>query len=365
MNLTILFGGVSPEHEVSIASASYVSSSVKKYFSQKINLQCLYISKKNSVLDAEYSMKIIQFFQSMGKTIMVPEKLDQLLEQEDFHFHEFPIEELSSLIRKSDTIFPLIHGTYGEDGNLQGFSTLMGKRVIGFNTLNSAIGMDKIVFKHLCRSNNIKTAHFEWTSQKRISQENVLDIYNNIKIKLGVPFFMKAANQGSSIGVYKIHNQKEFFDSLDLLLKITDKILFEKFIRGIELEISFIEKSDNTPFVSKPGRVIPSDEFYTYEDKYIKDMTRFEIPAGLDEEIIERVREIARSIIGMLDASGYARIDFFYDEENDDIICNEINSIPGFTKISMFPQLLLASGMSEEEIFSNLLFPGISGKNSI
>lgn len=393
MNLCLIFGGVSPEHEVSIASAFYCFKTINKYFSN-IKVNPVYISKENKLYSSLVSNEMFSYFEKENKTIINKNSLDIILKSSNAKKDEKNISSLGEIIYNSDIVFPLIHGPYGEDGTLQGFISIIGKRIIGFDTLMSSIGMDKVIFKNLCDANNIKVAPYFWLpsisfikkesivsflnykrninfiefyEKKLVNniKEDYLDynqiqkIFNSAKIEFSLPFFLKASNLGSSIGVYKIKSYEDFINGIKELVFLTDKILIEKEVKGYEIEISYIKRKDYSDFVSLPGRVIPSEEFYSYNDKYIKNEAKFEIPVKLDEDIIEKFRDITLRIIKMLNAKGFARIDYFYEPQNCQIYCNEINSIPGFTRISMFPQLLLKSGLTEKEIFEDLIYSSL------
>ncbi|MCX8059507.1 MAG: hypothetical protein N3A58_08860 [Spirochaetes bacterium] len=393
MKLCLIFGGVSPEHEVSIASAYYCYNTIKKYF-KNIELSLIYISKNNLIYSKRCPYEIFNYFEKENKTIIDKFSLEKILDQKDVENEKEDISFLAKKIIDYDLIFPMIHGPYGEDGNLQGFISILKKKLIGFDTLNSAIGMDKVIFKNICIANNIKVAPFIWypvynfilTSelenfmilskkidpieyyQKKLfinikdnflNKEIIKEVFEKSKKLYSLPFFLKASNLGSSIGVYKIDSYEKFWTSLKELIFLTDKIIIEKQIEGFEIEVSYLKLKDFTDFISLPGRVIPSEEFYSYEDKYLKNEAKFEIPVKLEDKIIDNFRAISLNIIKALNAKGFARIDFFYDNKNNEIYCNEINSIPGFTRISMYPQLLLKSGLSEKDIFENLIFSSL------
>ncbi len=341
MNIAILFGGNSPEHEVSIASTDYVYNSLKKYFNE-IKIDIIYLTKKNSFLSPIESLEILSMF----------EKSKTIVKEYNLCFKPNNISSLSKQMKKYDKIISLIHGPYGEDGNLQGFLKILNKEIIGFKTHASVMGINKIFFKYMCIANKIPVANYLVLDKDRLS--NIEKTYTEIEKKLGIPFFIKAPNQGSSFGVFKIHSKEEFIEKYKECLKFDNTILAEEMIIGDEIEVSFLELKHNKKFISLPGKLKPFDEFYTYEDKYINGKTQFEIPAKLPEDAISKIQKLAETIINKIDGQGFARIDFFYNKKTNTLICNEINSIPGFTSISMFPQLIINSGITEKEMFKHL-----------
>jgi D-alanine-D-alanine ligase len=246
-----------------------------------------------------------------------------------------------------DVIFPVLHGTYGEDGTVQGLLKLANIPFVGAGVLGSAIGMDKDVMKRLLRDAQIPIGKF------LVLQTFDKPNYDQIVSRLGSPFFVKPANAGSSVGVAKVRTKEEFVTSLENAFLYDRKVLVEEFIEGREVECSVL--GNDHPIVSLPGEVIPQHDFYSYEAKYLdQEGAQFQIPISLPPGVEAKMQEMAVKAYGALCCEGMARIDFFL-KENGEILVNEINTIPGFTKISMYPKLWVASGLSYSHLLDRLI----------
>jgi D-alanine-D-alanine ligase len=254
-----------------------------------------------------------------------------------------------------DVFFPIIHGTNGEDGTLQGFFEILGLPYVGAGVLGSAIGMDKDVMKRLLQQANIPVARYltiqsnDWLNQRNTSVDGKVEHFIET---VNYPVFVKPANMGSSIGISKVRNDKELFPALDTAFTFDSKVIIEEFIDGYEIEVSVLGNED--PRASLPGRVIPNHEFYTYEDKYFDNGAHFEIPAKLSEAVIQQIQATAVEVFKRLECSGFARVDFFL-RPNGELIVNEINTLPGFTKTSVYPKLWEVSGVPYSELLDTLI----------
>ena len=319
----LLFGGNSSEHEVSCKSVKSIAENMNQ---ELFSYTLVGISKEN---------KWYIFH-------------DDLVLLENGNWLEGDVEEIENIlsyVKQFDVVFPMLHGTNGEDGKLQGMLELFGIPFVGCRTLSSAIGMDKevskIFFKHL--------------GIPEIPYEVVEDVYDLDKIieKLGFPMIVKPANGGSSIGIEKATDALELLAAIENAKKYDKKIIVEKFIVARELECAVLETKDNL-ILSKLGEIKASNSFYDYESKYVMP-SRTEIVRNLPEDVVFKIKEYAKVIFQGLECKGYARIDFFYVEDTDDIFINEINTIPGFTTISMYPELIKNEGISYMDLITTLI----------
>lgn len=326
----IIFGGKSAEHEVSLQSAKNVLESIDK---DKYNPILIAIDKDGKWLLTDG----LKLKQASDTVALLPQSCGKIynLTKEG---NDFSV----------DVFFPLLHGPFGEDGTVQGLLKLANIPFVGASVLGSAIGMDKDVMKRLLRDAGIPIGKFIV-----FNSCDVISDYNVIQNKLGVPFFIKPANMGSSVGVSKIHNESEYLEGVRTAFVYDVKIIIEEYIQGREIECSVLGNSN--PIASIPGEVISNHEFYSYEAKYIDQKgASLEIPAKLSNETTKQIQDLAIKTFQTLYCEGLGRIDFFL-KDNGDIIVNEINTIPGFTKISMYPKLWEASGISYTELIDKLI----------
>jgi len=246
-----------------------------------------------------------------------------------------------------DVVFPILHGPFGEDGTMQGLLKLANIPFVGAGVLGSAIGMDKDVMKRLLRDAGISVAQF-----LTLRRQDTPD-YNDVTKELGLPLFVKPANMGSSVGVSKVNNEADFIDAVKEAFKYDNKILIEENILGHEIECSVL--GNESPIVSVPGEVIPRHEFYSYEAKYVDENgAGLEIPAKLSDEETDKIKSIALKTFKVLECEGFGHVDCFLTKEGK-VYVNEINTIPGFTSISMYPKLWEASGISYSELIDKLI----------
>lgn len=346
IRIGVLFGGKSAEHEVSLISAKNIIEALDK---EKYEVVLIGIDKTGewrlrdgySYLMHADNPKLIQLQEVKDSLALVPQKNRKEL----VHCSDNKLQNSLQL----DVIFPVLHGTHGEDGTVQGLLKLANIPFVGAGVLGSAIGMDKDVMKRLLRDASIPVACFLTIHDFRRSQYP----FEKIVEEIGLPFFVKPANSGSSVGIAKIKNKEEFAGHMDHAFLFDTKVLVEEYIQAREIEVSVLGNQD--PVVSLPGEIIPLHEFYSYEAKYLDDDgARFHIPVSLPETIAEKIQMLAIQAFRVLCCEGMARIDFFL-KENGDIYLNEINTIPGFTKISMYPKLWAASGLSYSALLDRLI----------
>lgn len=252
-------------------------------------------------------------------------------------------------LRRVDVVFPILHGPFGEDGTIQGLLKLLDLPFVGADVLGSAVAMDKDVMKRLLREAKIPIAEF--VSFCKDEQDKIS--FSKIKKQLGLPLFIKPANMGSSVGISKVTTSKEFFQALKIAFRYDVKIIIEEAIAGRELECSVL--GNDKPVASLPGEIIPKDGFYSYERKYVDQAGAVLVaPAKLPKEIIKQIRSLAVKVFKLLECSGMGRVDMFLTKKNK-LVVNELNTIPGFTNISMYPKLWQASGISYSRLIDVLI----------
>jgi D-alanine-D-alanine ligase len=246
-----------------------------------------------------------------------------------------------------DVVFPVLHGPFGEDGTVQGLLKLANLPFVGAGVLGSAVGMDKDVMKRLLRDAEIPVGKF------LVFQRGDTLSYGKIKKQLGLPLFVKPANLGSSVGISKVSKKREFRAAIDEAFRYDNKVIIEEYIDGREIECSVL--GNDEPAASLPGEIVVRHDFYSYDAKYIDDQgARLEIPAKLSRSVIRKIRKIAVRAYKALCCEGWARV-YFFVHANGRVLVNEINTIPGFTKISMYPKMWEASGLSYPRLIDRLI----------
>lgn len=344
--VALIFGGKSAEHEVSLRSAKNITDALDKDLFSPVLIG---ISKEGSWYRFPDSSVFSEVTKIIDKSLpknAEPVALVSLLGK--------PI--LYSLKDQSqthlDVAFPIMHGTMGEDGTIQGLFKMVQIPFVGCGVWSSAAGMDKEVMKRLLAEAKIPNARYLLlTPSMKIS-------YSEIAIQLGSPFFIKPANAGSSVGVHKIKSAEEFELKLKDAFQFDTKVLAEEFIQGREVECS-VMGHNHTPKASMPGEIIPQHEFYSYEAKYLDENgALLKIPAELSQHTIEKIQEFAKITYQVMGCDGLTRVDFFL-KSNGDVFVNEINTIPGFTKISMYPKMWEASGLAYKDLITQLIQLGL------
>ncbi|HMA59357.1 MAG TPA: D-alanine--D-alanine ligase family protein [Halanaerobiales bacterium] len=330
LKLGILFGGKSEEHEVSLMSARSVYNNADQ---TKYEIYPIAVDKKGNWVNKAESRSIIE-----------KDSIEEVPVQTN------PIKKgLNNFLKVDlDVIFPLIHGPYGEDGKIQGFFDLLDIPYVGANVLGSAVGMDKGIMKKLFDYNNLRQTEFMTV---RKYNDKKYEIINDFIEKTGLPIFIKPANLGSSIGISKVSSQQDIKEAVEIAFQYDSKIIIEKGIKAREIECSVLGK--NKFKASLPGEIIPSHDFYDYQSKYEDEKTKLIIPADLDDKTIKEVQTTAIKAFEIIEGEGLARVDFFLKDEK--VYINEINTIPGFTKYSMYPKLWEASGISYPDLIDDLV----------
>ncbi|MEK7151514.1 MAG: D-alanine--D-alanine ligase [Patescibacteria group bacterium] len=342
LKIGVIFGGKSAEHEVSLQSAKNIINSIDK---KKYDTVLIGVSKKGEWFlnnNPEYSLnstdpKLIKLNTASTNAIAFsPQSAGK-------------ITDLNNNKSKNyiDVAFPILHGPFGEDGTVQGLLKLLNVPFVGAGVLGSAVGMDKDVMKRLLRDAGIPIAKF------LTCKSNTVPLFKQVAKNLGLPFFVKPANLGSSVGISKVKKSKDFKLAIDEAFKYDTKVILEECIIGRELECSILGNDD--PIASIPGEVIPHHDFYSYEAKYIDEHgATLKIPANLNNKTIKKLQTLGIKTFKVLNCEGMGRVDFFL-KKNGEILVNEINTIPGFTPISMYPKLWEASGISSTELIDRLI----------
>jgi len=343
LRVALLFGGKSAEHEISLISARNIFEAMDK---KKYEVVAVGIDKQGRWFVDEKARLLRSATQSkveFGGTKNAAAVL--------------PGETKTPMVRRStggpfggvDVVFPVLHGPLGEDGTVQGLLKLANVPFVGAGVLGSAVGMDKDVMKRLLRDADIPIGKFLVLQR---GDEKALT-YAKVKRQMGLPLFVKPANLGSSVGISKVGKKSEFRSAIDEAFRYDNKIIIEEFIDGREVECSVL--GNDQPSASLPGEILVQHDFYSYDAKYIDDKgARLEIPAKLPRSIVKRIQEIALRSYRVLCCEGMARVDFFV-QANGRVLVNEINTIPGFTKISMYPKMWEASGISYPRLIDRLI----------
>ncbi len=339
IKIGVIFGGMSTENEVSCISGASVIKHLNK---EKYNVFPIYIDK-------------------IGNWYKV--KLEDVEKSEELENKEH-IENITEYLKQMDVIFPVLHGLYGEDGTIQGLFELLKIPYVGCGVLASSVGMDKVYTKLIFEKANINQAKYiyirkynekyiyidEEFNEKILELEDIAKITNN---KLRFPVFVKPSNSGSSVGINKAHNIEELKNAIVEAGKYDNKILIEEGIVGKEVECAVLGNED--VISSCVGEIKSADEFYSYDAKYNNENSKTLIPAEISEENSKEIQKLAIKAFKAISGRGLSRVDFFIEDKTQKIYINEINTLPGFTSISMYPKLFEAVGISYEKLLDNLI----------
>jgi D-alanine-D-alanine ligase len=337
----VVFGGMSTEHDVSIVSGTSVAKKLndKKYEVYPIYIdnnggwhKCLDISKKYEV----------------GDKIENIEKIENIIEY----------------LKEMDVIFPVLHGLYGEDGTIQGLFELLKKPYVGCKVMGSSIAMDKIYAKIIFDKAKIKQAKYEYVKKDKNeyiyvdkdfneTKKDLKEICKIIEKNIEYPMFIKPSNSGSSVGINKAENIEELEEYIEYASRFDRKIVIEETLVGREIECSVLGNEDVK--ASCIGEILPAENFYTFDAKYKNSESKLNIPAQISKDLTDRVRETAIKAFKAIDGKGFARVDFFVNDKTNEIYINEINTLPGFTEISMYPKLWEQVGVGYSELLDKLI----------
>lgn len=335
IRVAILFGGKSVEHKISIKSAKNIIDHIDR---DRFDLVLMGIDPEGSW----YYLKDYATDVSRGEPLAI-----NLTQKENAFF----LRSSQQPLGKIDVVFPILHGTDGEDGSIQGLLRSLNIPCVGSGVLGSSIAFDKLVSKKLLLEANIPSARYLAIS---ISEKDQVR-FEEVESKLGLPFFIKPVASGSSVGVYKVKGKDSFEAALNDAFQYDNTLLVEEFVEGREIECAVM--GNNPVEASLPGeiRIVGNHDFYSFDAKYVDDRAaQLDMPAKLPEETIKKVQELAKKAFKALSCEDYSRVDMFL-KKNGDILINEINTIPGFTHISMFPQLWTLTGMTYTQLITKLV----------
>ncbi len=343
--VAVVFGGRSGEHVVSLRSAASIMEAIDR---KKYEVIPVGITRKGTWItgdDAWLSLWEQRAPRAANQAVLLTDPSNPCL-----------------LVRKGDStewcaspidvVFPVLHGTYGEDGTIQGLFEMAGVPYVGSGVLASSTAMDKVVMKTLFLKNGLPVAPYiyfyrwHWKRNRTCWLQKIDD-------QIGYPCFVKPANLGSSVGINKVFNSSDLVPAIEEALLYDEKVIVESFVEGREIECSVL--GDIEPLTSRPGEIIPCNEFYDYRAKYIDDRSELIIPVELGEILERKIRDFSQKAFLAVEASGLARVDFLVNTIKETVTVIEINTLPGFTNISMYPKLWEASGVGYEELVSRLI----------
>ena len=346
MCVALLFGGMSSEHEVSCVS---VGNFVRNIDRSKYEVLTVGITKEGRWLYTEATAEQM----ADGSWEELPGNMPCVISP-DRADHGMILFTPDGRVEKMhlDVVIPVLHGLWGEDGTVQGLLELAGIAYVGCGVLASSVCMDKAVANALFEANGVP--HTKWVAANRWEIEKDLEgVCAGVEQKLGWPVFVKPANAGSSVGISKVSNQEELKAAIALALENDRKVVFEAFVDGQEVECAVI---GSDPAVStRPGEILAGAEFYTYDDKYKNGVSQVVIPARLPEEKLDEVKTYAAMAYTALGCEGLARCDFFVEKNTGRVLINEINTLPGFTPISMYPKLMEHEGIPVPALIDRLI----------
>ena len=340
MNVAILYGGKSAEHEISIRSANNVFKFIDKNkfnpFLIKIDKQGRWLTDKYMIEKGDFgSINDLSEFKPVDNVVLNPGSDKQFILSDTAY--EFSV----------DVVHSVLHGPNGEDGSMQGLLKILNVPFVGPGVLGSALGMDKEIMKRLLREAGIKIGDY------LVAKYGDYPDFDKVKSSLGLPVFIKPANMGSSVGITRVSEESEYKKAIDLAYRFDTKLVIEANIEGREVECAVL--GNEQPVASIPGEVAATKEFYDYESKYLDDNGyEIKIPADLDKNTERKVREIAVKTFKILECEGLSRVDVFVTKDNH-ILVNEINTLPGFTSISMYPMLWEKTGINNKELITKLI----------
>jgi D-alanine-D-alanine ligase len=349
IRLGLIFGGRSGEHEVSLMSANSILNAIDR---EKYEVVPIGITKAGKWLPPAHAQTLLT-----GEVPSAVHDADgagpsTALVASPRSSGIVTLERnTTAALETLDAVFPVLHGPYGEDGTVQGLLELASIPYVGAGVLGSALGMDKVKMKEILRFRGLPVAN--WTAIRRWQwgedRQGCLDAAS----QFGFPCFVKPANLGSSVGITKAHDTDELPAAIEEAFRHDEKILVEQFVNAREIEVAVL--GNHKPEASIPGEIIPSNEFYDYNAKYMDGKSEERIPAPLASRLTERLRQMAVDVFLALECSGMARVDFFVTKDTDEIFVNEINTLPGFTPISMYPKLWAATGVPYPELIDRLV----------
>ena len=344
LNIALIFGGKSGEHEVSLSSSASIYKHIDK---DKYNVFTIGITKEGTWLHYEGhedNIKDGTWIDLANKNVeinLVPTGNKEI----GIRFEDGRTEKI-------DVLFPVLHGPYGEDGTIQGLFEISQIPYVGCGVLASSVGMDKLICKKVFSQIGLPQVDYTYT-YKWMFNNNKESELNNIESKLNYPIFVKPANLGSSVGISKATNRKELLSGIEEALRYDARIVLEQGIDAREIEVAVLGNEDVKASIA--GEIKPAKDFYDYEDKYINGASTYDIPAKISEENMQKIRTMAIEAFKGIDGKGLSRVDFFIDKHSNEIFINEINTLPGFTNISMYPKMWDATGLEYSKLIDKLI----------
>ena len=351
LRVGVLFGGRSTEHEVSILSAQSIIAAMDP---QRFEAVPLYIDKEGRWLTGDSLKRLVSNAAARNYVYLPPDPTQHSLVPAQDGKPPSPLagEGRGGGLLPLDVVFPVFHGLNGEDGTIQGVLELANLPYVGAGVLGSALGLDKIYMKRAFAAAGLPVVDYLPVTRRQYERDPDAFIAR-VEEGLGYPCFTKFANSGSSVGTTKAHNRAELVEGLRLASTFDRKLLVERAVDARELEISVL--GNDEPEASVVGEVIPAHEFYDYEAKYLDEGSRLLIPAPVDDAVAQEARSMAVRAFQAVDAAGMARVDFFLERTSGRLLLNELNTIPGFTRISMYPKLWEASGLLYPKLIERLV----------
>lgn len=339
--LGVIFGGMSTENEVSVQSAFSILQNLDK---EKYDIFPIYIEKDGNWYEYKGNFEKVEFGGTLKDIYKIPDAMKYL--------------------KELDVVFPVLHGLYGEDGTIQGLLELLKIPYVGCGVLASSIGMDKVYTKIIFEKVGINQAKYEFVKkvnkdyvyvdkQFQEKQMELKEIVELISENLKFPVFVKPSRSGSSVGVKKAKDKKELSENIEYASRFDSKILIEEGIIGKEVECAVLGKDE--VMASRVGEIKSAEEFYSFDAKYINEESKTQIPANISAEKEDEIRKLAIKAFKAIDGKGLSRVDFFVEDETQKVYINEINTLPGFTSISMYPKMMEASGIPVKKLLDSLI----------
>lgn len=344
LRVAVIFGGRSGEHEVSLLSAASVIEAMNK---DKYEVIPVGITKEGKWITSADAIEYLQ--KGTGKAVETALLADPTRKQ----LVTFNKNDNTALLGSEiDVIFPVLHGTFGEDGTIQGLFEMANIPYVGAGVLASSTGMDKAIMKALFKQKRIPQCKYK-TFLRKEWESDPARITALIKKDIGFPCFVKPANLGSSVGISKAPSIDDLKNSIDLAAKYDRKIIVEEFVNAREIEVAVL--GNDEPVASVPGEIVFNNDYYDYDAKYLDGKSQMRIPAEIPYDLANKIRRYAVEAFLAIDGSGLSRVDFFVTKDSNKIYINEINTLPGFTKFSMYPKMWEASGIAYDKLIDKLI----------
>ncbi len=351
INVALIFGGKSGEHEVSLLSTASIYKHINK---DKYNVFTIGITKEGRWMfydGNEENIKNGNWVNLASKDVEI-----NLIPSGD---KEVGLKFEDGRVEKIDVLFPVLHGPYGEDGTIQGLFEISQIPYVGCGVLASSVGMDKLICKKVFSQLDLPQVSYTNTNRWEFNKNKEEEL-NDIEAKLSYPIFVKPANLGSSVGISKATTREELENGIEEALRYDSRIVLEQGINAREIEVAVLGNDDVKASIA--GEIKPAKDFYDYEDKYINGTSTYDIPANISAEDMDNIRKMAVEAFKGIDGKGLSRVDFFIDKNSGEIFINEINTLPGFTNISMYPKMWEATGLEYSKLIDRLIELALDSK---